>query len=59
MVALLLYVWLGRDAALAEIVAEILIGLIVIGGGGGKRIRVSLRRFLERMRERPALAAGL
>jgi hypothetical protein len=48
--ALLLFLWLGPRAAFAELIAELLIGLAVISGGGGTRIRDSLRMFLERTR---------
>ena len=56
MLAFFLYFWLGRDAAVAEIAAEILIGLAIEGGGGGKRLKRALQFFLERGRELPALA---
>ena len=56
MLAFFLYFWLGRDAAVAEVAAEILIGLAIVGGGGGKRLKRALQFFLERSRELPALA---
>ena len=33
MLALLLYLWLGPRAALAELIAELLIGFALLGGG--------------------------
>ena len=56
MLAFFLYLWLGRDAAVAEIAAEVLIGVAIAGGGGGKRLKRALQFFLERSRELPALA---
>lgn len=52
MLALLLYVWLGPRAALIELMAELLICLAVIGGGGGTRVRRTLRGFFARLRRR-------
>lgn len=53
MLALLLYLWVGPHAALAEIAAEVLIGLSATGGGGGgRRLRDALRAFLARLRWR-------
>ena len=43
MLALLLYVLLGPKVALVELLAELLIGLIVLGGGGPKRVRLVLQ----------------
>ena len=55
MLALLLYLWLGREAALFEIVAEISIGFGVMGGGGGRRVRRLVLLLLElRRRTAPA-----
>jgi hypothetical protein len=56
MVALMLYAWLGPRAALAELMGEILIGLAVTGGGGGRRIRRTVRLFLDGMRRRQPVA---
>lgn len=54
MLALLLYLWLGREAAVVEIMAEVLIGLAITGGGGGgRRIRRIWLVLLERLRQRP------
>ena len=38
MLALLLYLWLGPRAALAELMAELLIGIALLGGGRGKLV---------------------
>jgi len=53
MMALLLYLWLGPRAALAEVLVEVLIGLTVTCGGGGRRIMRMLRFLLELTRLRP------
>ena len=52
MLAILLYLSLGPRVALAEISAEILIGLGLLGGGKGKRILSTLGVLLEQMRTR-------
>ena len=52
MLALLLYLWLGPRAALMEVMVELVIGLAVIGGGGGRRFMLTLRALLEGMRRR-------
>jgi hypothetical protein len=52
MLAVLLYVWLGPRAAVAEIGAEILIGLSLMGGGRGKKILSTLGLLREEMRRR-------
>jgi hypothetical protein len=52
MLAILLFLLLGPHAALAELMAELLLGVAVIGGGGGKRARRTLSRFLARLRLR-------
>jgi hypothetical protein len=57
MLAVLLYVWLGPRAAVAEIGAEILIGLSLMGGGRGKKILSTLGLLREQMRRRQ-LASG-
>lgn len=55
MFALLLYLWLGREAALSEILVEISIGLAVRGGGGGgRRVRRLLLLLLAQLRRRTA-----
>jgi hypothetical protein len=54
MLALLLYLWLGREAALLEIAAEISIGLAITGGGGGRRVRRLLLLLLELLRRHAA-----
>jgi len=43
MLALVLYLLLGPKVALAELFAELLLGLVVLGGGGRKRVRLVLR----------------
>jgi len=40
--AIALYPLLGSRVALAELLAELLLGLIVLGGGGRKRVRLVL-----------------
>ena len=57
MVALLLYLWLGPRAALAELMAELLIGIALVGGGRGKLVGAMLRLFLARLRGRPEVPA--
>jgi hypothetical protein len=57
LLALLLYVTLGRNAALAEITAEAVLGLGIAGGGGGRRLLAVLRSGLVRTARRPAPAA--
>jgi hypothetical protein len=58
MLALLLYLWLGREAALCEMLAEIAIGLAVTGGGGGRRVRRLALLLLELFRRRTAPATA-
>ena len=57
MLALLLYLWLGPRAAFAELMAEILIGLALLGGGRGKLVGSTLRRLLARLRGRRVVPA--
>jgi hypothetical protein len=57
MLALLLYLWLGPRAAFAELMAEILIGLALLGGGRGKLVGLTLRRLLARLRGRRVVPA--
>ena len=52
MLALLLYLWLGPRAAFAELLAEMAIGLGVLGGGRGK-LGATLRLLLARLLGRP------
>ena len=46
MLAIVLYLLLGSRVALAELLAELLIGLAVLGGGGRKRVGLVLRALL-------------
>ena len=58
MLALLLYLWLGPRAALAELMAELLIGIARLGGGGrGKLVGATLRLLLARLRGRRVVPA--
>jgi hypothetical protein len=43
MLAVVLYAVFGSQVALTELLAELLLGLIVLGGGGRKRMRLVLR----------------
>ncbi len=43
MLAIVLYALLGSKVALVELLAELLLGLIVLGGGGRKRVRLVLQ----------------
>jgi hypothetical protein len=56
MLALVLYISLGPRAALAESIVEFVIGAAILGVGGGKRLRRSLRLFLAQLRRRHAFA---
>jgi hypothetical protein len=57
MLALLLYLWLGPRAALAELMAELLIGIALLGGGRGKLVGAALRLHLVRLRGRRVVPA--
>ena len=57
MLALLLYFWLGPRAALAELMAEVLIGIVLLGGGRGKLVGLTLRWLLARLRGRRLVPA--
>jgi hypothetical protein len=57
MLALLLYLWLGERAAFAELLAELLIGIALLGGGRGKLVGATLRLLLGRMRGRRVVPA--
>ena len=57
MLALLLYFWLGPRAALAELMAEVLIGIVLLGGGPGKLVGLTLRWLLARLRVRRVVPA--
>ncbi len=57
MFALLLYLWLGPRAAFAELLAELLIGVALLGGGRGKLVGATLRRLLARLRGRRVVPA--
>ena len=52
MLAVLFYVWLGTRAAVAEVCAEFLIGLSLMGGGRGTKILSTLGLLREHMRRR-------
>ena len=59
MLALTLYAVFGTRAALADVMTELIVGLVIIGrSGGGRRLSVELLRFLREIRRRrvPALA---
>jgi hypothetical protein len=53
MLALILWMFLGWRAAFVEGLAEVAIAATISGGGGGRRIRVTLLRLVSRA------AAGL
>jgi hypothetical protein len=57
MLALLLFLWLGPRAALAELMAELLIRSALLGGGRGKLVGATLRRLLARLRPRRVVPA--
>jgi hypothetical protein len=57
MLALLLYVLLGPRAAFAELLAELLIGVALLGGGRGKLVGAVLRALLARLRGRRVVHA--
>jgi hypothetical protein len=57
MLPILLYLWLGPRAALAELMAELLLGIALLGGGRGKLDGAPLRVFLARLRGRRAVPA--
>jgi hypothetical protein len=48
-IAFILWLTLGWRAGAAEILAEIAIGLLLYSGGGGKRIRRTLRDLSKHM----------
>jgi hypothetical protein len=54
--AVLLYLFLGPKAALAELGAELLICVALLGGGGGGRLIRVLREWLPRRRGRARLS---
>ena len=54
MLALILWLTLGWRAGVGEILVEIAIALMLLGGGGGRRIRLSLRRWMTRRFPVPA-----
>lgn len=43
MLAVVLYLLLGPRAAIAELLAELLLGLVLLGGGGVRRVGLVLR----------------
>jgi len=58
MLAILVYYTLGWHAAAAEILAELALGLLLYGGGGGRPIRRKLRTFVARSLPRRILEPG-
>lgn len=42
MLAVVLYLLLGARAAIAELLAELLLGLVLLGGSGAKRVGLVL-----------------
>jgi hypothetical protein len=48
MLALILWFTLGPRAAGFELLGELVVGLLLYGGGGGKRLRTTLRVFAQR-----------
>jgi hypothetical protein len=57
MLALLLYLWLGPRVAFAELMAELLIGSALLGGGRGKLVGATWRRLLACLRARRVVPA--
>jgi hypothetical protein len=57
MLALLLYLWLGPRDAFTELMAELLLGIALLGGGRGKLVGAALRLLLARLRGRRAIPA--
>ena len=57
MLTLLLYLLLGPRVAFAELLAELLVGIALLGGGRGKLVGATLRRLLERLRGRHLVPA--
>ena len=57
MLALLLYLLVGPRVAFAELMAELLIGLALLGRGRGELIGATLRCLLTRMRGRRVVPA--
>jgi hypothetical protein len=53
MFALLFYAWLGQRTAFAELLAEMVIGLALLGGGRGKLVGATLRLLLAPLFTRP------
>lgn len=58
MLAILLYYALGWRAAVAEAGAELALGLLLYGGGGGAHFRRTLRMFARRSLPRRVLEPG-
>jgi len=56
MLALILWLAFGWRAGAAEVLVEAAIGLALYGGGGGRRVRQSLRYFWARTARRRTLA---
>jgi len=56
MLALILWLVLGWRAGAAEVLAEAALGLMLYGGGGGRRVRRAFRDFWARATRRRTLA---
>ncbi|MGN6429628.1 MAG: hypothetical protein ACTHNB_02715 [Gaiellaceae bacterium] len=56
MLALVLWFVFGWRAGVAEVLAEAALGLALYGGGGGRRIRRTVRYFWAQTTRRRALA---
>jgi len=58
MLAIVLYYTLGWHAATAEVFAELALGLLLFGGGGGRPVRRKFRVFAGRSLPGGALQPG-
>ena len=56
MLALILWIVFGWRAGVAEVLVEAAIGLMLYGGGGGRRVRRAFRDFWGRTTRRQNLA---
>jgi hypothetical protein len=57
MLAVILWVELGWRAAVMELLVEALLGALITGGGGGRRIRRAFRELAVRPVRRPRAAS--